>query len=1103
MKKYLSFGLSLLIFGSLLVAQNVFALDTTVLFTTGNGHYGSWTGGESDVDETSSPSCSSSDSIIENSTGSRESFTLDISSVPNDATITAISVSVWDRGDSTSGGTYKTFVRLNGSNTDAVSELSATGGSSDPCSSMKTQSIDVVDVIKSGTTTLEVGVLKTGTNTHTVRVGAVRTVVTYSTDATPPTGGSVSYTDGYYNTASVPVTYTLGTDSESGMNNASGKIQRASATLALDYTCGAFGSSSDLATEFGGSYTDTSVVSGNCYQYQYLISDNAGNTATYTSTNVAKVDTIAPVITINSSTSVSIEYGSTYGEFGATALDSVSSVTSDVTAFRPLHQANRGWTAMAVAPNGNVYAVVLGGGVYMQTGGAGDFASLNQASRNWMSMAIAPNGNVYASVFDGDGQGIYLQTGGIGDFTQINTIDRVSGITVAPNGDVYAARVYGQIYMQTGGAGDFVALDSVSKRNWTYITAAPNGNVYATAHHTRSKKVYMQTGGAGDFVALDGVTERNWTSIVADSNGDVYATGYDSNYPYDSDVYKRTDGTGDFVALNQRRGLWSSLAASSVSTAVNKSVYASFGNESPYENSYTDIYKQTTEAVPFSVSVPVTTSGSVNTSVAGDYNIYYDAVDTAGNHAVQQTRTVHVFKRAVTITADGKAKNFGDADPALTYLVTSGSLASGDSFSGALSRDAGEDVGTYAITQGDLSLNSNYDLTYVGANLVIGQNTITVTVDPQTKVYGTTDPALTYQFSPALEEGDSFSGSLTRSLGQNVGTYAITQGTLALGSNYALSFTGNNLVITPIAITVTADAKSKTYGTADPALTYQITGGTLVGEDSLSGSLSRTAGENVGSYAINQGTLSNSNYTIGYAGANLTINKASQTITFGELGNKTVGDPNFTVSGTASSELPVTFTVGEGSACTISENTVHLTGAGTCTIIAHQGGDNNYDAASDVSRTFTISGIASAPARHGTGSYINTVPLPPTPPAPTGEVLGASTGPTKSEIPGCGMRTTGFSIVSGISCENNIPHNEGQVLGVEKFIFTQWMRMGLKRTEVPELQKRLTAEGFYTGAIDGKFGKLTDLAVRAYQKANPPLRIDGIVGPLTRAVLNK
>ena len=43
------------------------------------------------------------------------------------------------------------------------------------------------------------------------------------------------------------------------------------------------------------------------------------------------------------------------------------------------------------------------------------------------------------------------------------------------------------------------------------------------------------------------------------------------------------------------------------------------------------------------------------------------------------------------------------------------SLVAGDSFSGALTRAAGEAVGTYAIEQGTLVLSTNYTLTYVGA----------------------------------------------------------------------------------------------------------------------------------------------------------------------------------------------------------------------------------------------------------------------------------------------------------------------------------------------------------------------------------------------------
>ena len=76
------------------------------------------------------------------------------------------------------------------------------------------------------------------------------------------------------------------------------------------------------------------------------------------------------------------------------------------------------------------------------------------------------------------------------------------------------------------------------------------------------------------------------------------------------------------------------------------------------------------------------------------------------------------------------------------------------------------------------------------------------------------------------------------------------------GANYSYTFQSAGGTINQRAITVTADpGQTKVYGTADPTLTFQVTGGSLVMGDSFSGSLSRATGENVGVYAILQGTL--------------------------------------------------------------------------------------------------------------------------------------------------------------------------------------------------------------------------------------------------------
>ena len=242
-----------------------------------------------------------------------------------------------------------------------------------------------------------------------------------------------------------------------------------------------------------------------------------------------------------------------------------------------------------------------------------------------------------------------------------------------------------------------------------------------------------------------------------------------------------------------------------------------------------------------------------------------------------------ITARPITVTADAKSKTYGDGDPALTYSVTGGSLATGDGFSGSLARDAGESVAgnPYPISKGTLTAGTNYDLAFVGASFTINARPITVAADAKSKTYGDADPELTYHLTAgSLVAGDGFAGALARDAGESVagGPYAIKKGTLSVGSNYELSFTGASLTVTARPITVTAADRTKVLGAADPALTYSITSGSLVAGDSFSGNLARDPGEAIGSYAIKRGSLAaGSNYNLAYAGATLRILYATAT----------------------------------------------------------------------------------------------------------------------------------------------------------------------------------------------------------------------------------
>jgi len=79
----------------------------------------------------------------------------------------------------------------------------------------------------------------------------------------------------------------------------------------------------------------------------------------------------------------------------------------------------------------------------------------------------------------------------------------------------------------------------------------------------------------------------------------------------------------------------------------------------------------------------------------------------------------------------------------------------------------------------------------------------------------------------------------------------------------------------------------------------------------------------------------------------------------------------------------------------------------------------------------------------------------------------------------------------------------GKVLGASSFRFEISLKKGDSSDAVKELQERLRAEGYFTYATStGFFGPITMKAVKAYQKANK-LPQTGLVGSMTRAVLNK
>jgi hypothetical protein len=155
-----------------------------------------------------------------------------------------------------------------------------------------------------------------------------------------------------------------------------------------------------------------------------------------------------------------------------------------------------------------------------------------------------------------------------------------------------------------------------------------------------------------------------------------------------------------------------------------------------------------------------------------------------------------------------------------------------------------------------------------------------------------------------------------------------------------------------------ASLASKTYGASDFTVSAAASSGlpvsfTASGHCTVNGATVHLTG--AGSCAITASQAGSVNYLPATHSQAFAIAKASQTISFGLLKNKTYGAPDFNVGATASSGLPVSF--GASGKCTVNGAIAHLTGVGSCAITASQPGNANYRAAANVTRSFSIARV--------------------------------------------------------------------------------------------------------------------------------------------------
>ena len=325
-----------------------------------------------------------------------------------------------------------------------------------------------------------------------------------------------------------------------------------------------------------------------------------------------------------------------------------------------------------------------------------------------------------------------------------------------------------------------------------------------------------------------------------------------------------------------------------------------------------------------------------------------------------------------TTSAYGTTPNLAGlapSDPAIAYSPASQAGNVTGSLTCTTTADATSDVGLYPISGcsglDDAGFNLIYDYASSSHTVVQAAQTITMAALAD-KTWGDPD----FDLSATSTSG----GTVTFAVSGNCTITGVTVHVTSAGScTVTASQAGStDYAAAPDVVQTFAIDKAdqtisfgsigdQTFGAADfeidstatsgLAVSLAVTSGPCVLDSATAPAELHIAG--AGSCTVTASQAGDGNYNAAPDEVRtFSIAKADQTITFGALAGTTFGDPDFTVSATASSGLAVTF-VAAGN-CTMTGSTVHITDAGTCTVTASQAGDDNYNPAADVPQTFAI-----------------------------------------------------------------------------------------------------------------------------------------------------
>lgn len=388
---------------------------------------------------------------------------------------------------------------------------------------------------------------------------------------------------------------------------------------------------------------------------------------------------------------------------------------------------------------------------------------------------------------------------------------------------------------------------------------------------------------------------------------------------------------------------------------------SSSGLEVSYSSSNTDVATINGNTV----TIVGEGTSTITASQAGNDN--YNPAEEVGQELV-----VTSDKSSQTITFEElPSKTYGDDAFNLTATSTSGLTISYSSSDESVATISGSEVtiigaGTTMITASQDGNDEYAAAEDVQQMLTVNKADQVITFselpeksdsDEDFELTATSSSGLDVSYTSSNPSVATISGSTVSIVGE--GSTVITASQAGDNNYNAAEQVEQTLVVSAkTAQTITfEELPSKTYGDDVFNLTASSTSGLTISYTSSDESVATISGSEVtiigaGTVMITASQVGNDEFLAAESVQQmLTVNKADQTITFEELANMQIGEV-VSISGSSSSGLVVTFSV-TGPA-TLTDNQLEATGEGTVTITASQSGDANYNAATEVERSFEV-----------------------------------------------------------------------------------------------------------------------------------------------------